>query len=125
MKNIALIISLAVATLTVQAQSTIDEPFASKQNSLYAIDDPTEGKIPMGTYEIPEKVWNAFQNSVFQHTEVVQVYLLQAYALQEIIGSESSDTPLYLYEFQLRVGGKLLRQYFTAEGDLYEVASAV
>ena len=100
MKNIALIISLAVATLTVQAQSTIDEPFASKQNSLYAID-------------------------VFQHTEVVQVFLLQDYALQEIIGSESSDTPLYLYELQLRVGGKLLRQYFTAEGDLYEVASAV
>ncbi|MEM6841444.1 MAG: hypothetical protein AAF944_24270 [Bacteroidota bacterium] len=50
MKNIALIISLVVACLTVQAQSALEEPSASNQNTLYAADDPTEGKVPLGFY---------------------------------------------------------------------------
>ncbi|WKN43536.1 hypothetical protein [Tunicatimonas pelagia] len=125
MRSIVLLVSLFISTLTAQGQNKTRETVALNQANRYEALEPNEGKIPLGTQEIPQEVRIAFQNSVFQHTEIVQIFLLQDEALQDVIDAESSDQPLYLYEFQLRSRGKLFRQYFTSKGDLYVLSDSV
>ncbi|MGB3587065.1 MAG: hypothetical protein WBA23_11025 [Tunicatimonas sp.] len=125
MKSITFIISLFTVISIAQAQDISYEAVAFDQSDFYEADAPYEGKIPLGEHEIPKKVLSAFQTSVFQHTEIVQVFLLQDEGLQEAIGEESSDQPSQLYEFQLRFHGKSFQQYFTDEGDLYIVPDSV
>ncbi len=124
MKSVVFIISL-FTLISAQAQDVTHEVFTLNHPNLYEVDEPYEGKIPLGKHEIPEKVLNAFQASVFQHSEIIQVFLIQDEALPEATEVKSSDQLSQLYEFQLRSYGKFFRQYFTAEGDLYAISDSV
>ena len=120
MKQLVLIIALLLGVYMSRAQSVALKEY-DPENEIVAIgDEPNEGKTPLGPHEIPEAVLTAFENSLFQHMEGVQVFMVEDAALDEIIADHTPDAPLYLYEFTLRSGGKSFVQYFTPDGELYE-----
>lgn len=125
MRIILLLVSVLSCISVAQAQHVGQPTVSLHKIAFNETIEPNEGKVPLGTHEIPEKVLTAFQTSIFQHTEIIQVFLLQDEAVEEIIGSESADQPLQLYEFQLRSRARTFRQYFTPQGDLYDLSGSV
>lgn len=124
MKSIVLTLSLTITISLSFAQdwaSINQAELASFEEAVAVVEeDPNEGKIPLSLKEVPQEVVDAFQNSVFQHMEVVQIFRLQDRALDEIIIGDQNNAPFYLFEFRLNYEGKSFCQYFTPDGELYE-----
>ena len=120
MKLLTLIISIFISYSIAQAQASVSVTVQEYEATISWEEDPNEGKIPVSEQEVPKEVMEAFETSVFQHMDILQVFRLQDRAIDEIIVDDPMAQPFYLFEFRLRYKGKTFCQYFTPSGDLYE-----